>query len=319
MHTNLITPKVVTIIFDDGESKSEFSDSPRYALLVDALRRNAPEDELRALADGQAYIRSWSCGSFAIAKNKVTWTKDPTFELHQALQDRLLEYAMNGFPADAFVKFLDRLLSNTSKRSIETFYGFIEQQGLTIDAEGFVIGYKGVNEKLRDVYSGQFDNSPGTRHKMDRRLVDDDPNHACSTGFHFGGWEYAHSFGPRMVLVKVDPKDLVCVPHDCSQGKVRTCEYEVLKEVTPESQMKALYEAGLIDDRNEREQKHPCPNGERECPACGSTCDAKDAYCHACGQPLPKQDEKTARLLCAECGTPVSDGASFCACCGARL
>lgn len=109
------------------------------------------------------------------------------------------------------------------------------------------------------------------------------------------------------------------MPHDCSQGKVRTCEYEVLKEVTPESQMKALYEAGLIDDRNEREQKHPCPNGERECPACGSTCDAKDAYCHACGQPLPKQDEKTARLLCAECGTPVSDGASFCACCGARL
>ena len=60
--------------------------------------------------------------------------------------------------------------------------------------------------------------------------------------------EYASTFGPRMVLVKVNPTWLVCVPYDCSCGKVRICEYEVLKEVTPESQMKEYYEAGLIGE-----------------------------------------------------------------------
>ena len=326
MYTSLITPKVAAAIFDNGENKAVFPDSPRYAKAVEALRRQAPDDEVMAIMDGRSYISSWSCGNFVIDKNQVRWSKDPSFPLHPSLQKRLMEYAENGYPADAFVKFLDRLLSNPSRRSIETFYGFIEQQGLTIDAEGYVIGYKGVNQNLRDCHTGTVDNSPGQHPKMDRRLVDDDPANECSTGFHFGGWEYAHTFGPRMVLVKVDPANLVCVPHDCSQGKVRVCEYEVLKEVTPESQMKALYEAGLIDDREEEGEEEEIVDGI-ECPACGTECERDDAFCRGCGLKLPEEAEDETEELpfaqfCARCGAkrpgdaPLGILANQCPVCG---
>ena len=319
-YTTLITPNVAAATFENGETKAVFSDSARYPLAVDALKRRAPEDEVRAVMDGNRWISHWSCGDFTIENNKLAWTKDPAFELHPALQKRLMEYAENGYPADAFVKFLDRLLKNPSRRSIETFYGFIEQQGLTIDAEGYVIGYKGVSQNLKDCYSGKFDNSPGQKPKMDRRLVDDDPANECSTGFHFGGWEYAHAFGPRMVLVKVDPADLVCVPHDCSMGKVRVCQYEVLKEVTPESQMKALYEAGLIDDREERDEEEEIED-PIECPACGTECERGDAFCRGCGLKLPnEEDGDTKLLICPRCNeartTAGGELANFCVNCG---
>lgn len=312
MYTSLITPNVVTVNFDDGTTKSLPAGSGRWDKLVAAVRANAPDDEVLALIDGKRYIRAWSCGEFAIDKNKVTWVARPDYPVPAVLCAKLLDFAEKGYPAEAFVLFLKRLLSNPSCRSIETFFGFIENQGLTIDAEGYVIGYKGVNMELRDCHTGTVDNSPGQHPKMDRSLVDDDPRHECSVGFHFGGWDYAHTFGPRMVLVRVNPADLVCVPYDCSQGKVRVSEYTVLKEVTPESKMKAYYEAGLLDEATKLPPPPRFPNGEEECPDCGTHNDAKDSFCRGCGLNLQAK-------ACPECKTPRADGAAFCVKCGLRF
>ena len=79
-----------------------------------------------------------------------------------------------------------------------------------------------------------------------KSLCDNTPN------VHFGGHEYASTFGPRMVLVRVDPADLVCVPHDCSQGKVRVCRYWVVKEVPNETKMRSFF-ASEPDESEEGE------------------------------------------------------------------
>ena len=314
-----ISKSVVNFTFDDGTSKAVFSDSPRYQKAIDAIKAKAPEDELRSILDGNLYVRRWASGRFEIADNRVTWLAHPEYEVPKSLADKLVEYAASGYPVDSFVKFLERLLSNPSKRSVETFYGFIEQQGLTIDENGFVMGYKGVSDTLKDIYSGKFDNSPGTYHEMARNHVDDDPDQACSTGFHFGGHGYASTFGPRMVLVRVDPADLVCVPHDCSQGKVLVCRYWVIKEVPNETKMKQFFSADPeIPEDGELDR---FPNGRVECPSCGTYCDAEDEYCRGCGERLSEteDDDETGCLFCPSCGAETELDASFCPSCGTKL
>jgi len=320
-YSTLTTPNVVSAVFNDGTTKAVFASSPRYGKVLEAIKSGADEEELKNLMDGRKFIRAWSCGEFLIDNNRVYWVKKPTYQIPQPLVDRLMEYADNGFPAEAFTKFLSRLLENPSKRSVETFYGFIEQQGLVIDDEGYVIGYKGVSNDLKDCYTGTFDNSPGSYHEMPRNHVNDDPNMACSEGFHFGGHEYASTFGSRMVLVKVDPKDLVCVPHDCSQGKVRVCRYWVLKEVPNERQMKAYYGAGLQGD--DPEEEFELSSDGPECPACGTIFELGDAYCRGCGLKLPEPEEEETFDSCPNCGRERDEScpgseeyAQFCAGCG---
>ena len=180
--TYFISKNQVSVTFDDGTTKSVFSDCPRYRKALDAIRAKEPEDVLRSILDGNLFVKRWAAGEFEIVGNKVTWTRRPDYAVPQAVADKLIEFASNGFPAESFVKFLSRLLENPSLRSVETFYGFIEQQGLTIDSEGYVIGYKGVSDQLRDMHTGKFDNSPGRFLEMPRNHVDDDPNAPCSRG-----------------------------------------------------------------------------------------------------------------------------------------
>lgn len=121
-----------------------------------------------------------------------------------------------------------------------------------------------------------------------KSLCDNTPN------VHFGGHEYASTFGPRMVLVRVDPADLVCVPFDCSQGKVRVCRYWVLKEVPNETQVPLFYntEPEVYEDEPDEDK---FPNGKIECGDCGTYCDADDKFCRGCGSAfVPKK--------CPECG-----------------
>jgi len=49
------------------------------------------------------------------------------------------------------------------------------------------------------------------------------------------------------------------------------------------------------------------------CPQCDNECKSDDLFCNKCGCSL-KQDKK-----CSNCGTPYSDGATFCGECGTKL
>jgi hypothetical protein len=53
--------------------------------------------------------------------------------------------------------------------------------------------------------------------------------------------------GDRIVIVKVNPADVVSVPKDCSYQKVRTCRYEVVGEYEGEL-LKPLYSAEFRQD-----------------------------------------------------------------------
>src|SRR6185369_2283184 len=104
----------------------------------------------------------------------------------------------------------------------------------SLTEDGCFIGYRGVTEDFKDKHTKQFDNSPGAKCSMERTLVDDNPDNTCSSGLHIGGYEYAKDFasGGKLVLVKVNPKDVVAVPNDYNGQKMRVCAFEVISEVT---------------------------------------------------------------------------------------
>jgi hypothetical protein len=129
-------------------------------------------------------------------------------------------------------EFLERLKENPSRKVIEHLFRFLRAcDRVTVDTDGMIYAYKGVRGDYKDVHSGRFDNRPGTTHSMPRNHVEDDPAVACAAGFHVGSYSYASNWGERVVLVKVDPADVVSVPYDHGSQKMRVCKYEVIEEV----------------------------------------------------------------------------------------
>ena len=102
---------------------------------------------------------------------------------------------------------------------------------MPLTPEGNFLAYKGVNEDFTDKYSGKFDNSVGNVLEMRRNGVCDDANMGCSSGFHAGSYEYAKGYasgGGNLLVVEINPADVVSVPHDCNCQKLRTSKYKVV-------------------------------------------------------------------------------------------
>jgi hypothetical protein len=65
-------------------------------------------------------------------------------------------------------------------------------------------------------------------------MVDDDANRTCSSGLHFCSQDYLSHFGgsdSRVVIVKINPRDVVSIPTDYDFSKGRCSRYEVIGEV----------------------------------------------------------------------------------------
>jgi hypothetical protein len=67
---------------------------------------------------------------------------------------------------------------------------------------------------------------------MPRSAVGDNRNIACSTGLHAGTYSYASGYGDTLILVKINPRDVVSVPNDSSGQKLRVSRLVVLNETT---------------------------------------------------------------------------------------
>ena len=138
----------------------------------------------------------------------------------------------DGFDINPMVKFMENLMTNPSKRAVDELYGFLEKGNLPLTEDGCFIAYKKVRDDYKDVYSGTFDNSVGQVVTMERNEVDEDKNRTCSVGLHFCSKEYLNHFGgQRVMLLKINPRDVVSIPADYNDSKGRCCRYEVIGEV----------------------------------------------------------------------------------------
>ena len=139
---------------------------------------------------------------------------------------------------DRLLKFLERLHLNPSYRAVTELSEFIaSSESLTIGEDGCILAFKGVREDYLDVHSGTFDNSPGKTCEMPRNEVDDNRERTCSYGLHVANWDYGQSWSVRVMLVSVDPADVVSVPADYSGAKLRCCKYVVIEEIDKDGEV----------------------------------------------------------------------------------
>ena len=67
---------------------------------------------------------------------------------------------------------------------------------------------------------------------MERNEVDDNRDRTCSTGLHFCSQDYLDHFGgQRIMIVKINPADVVSIPSDYNDSKGRATGYEVVGEL----------------------------------------------------------------------------------------
>jgi hypothetical protein len=212
--------------------------------------------------------------------------------VHSTLATRVLSFLEAGLDCVHLFKFILKLNLNPSKRAVDELYTFLEHRALPITDNGNFLAYKAVRDDYFDKYSGKFINTIDAVLEMPRNKVDDDKNVGCSYGFHAGTIEYAKQFSGgsgHIMLVEINPSDVVSIPTDCEFQKLRTCKYKVVGEYEIDL-TDPLYASRFQTDQdddvdiwNDEEEEDLCSGCDSEynswcceCEQCGTCCDCDD-------------------------------------------
>lgn len=164
----------------------------------------------------------------------------------------------DGVYLQALARFLEKANSNPSMENSNVLYKWVMNEGLTITPDGDFIGYKAVRNysienpndyvfpkgvKIRSStvdgggtvngvdFPKYVPNWPGALVQMPRDKVDANGNTECSVGLHVGTYKYASGSLMRassIMMVKVNPANVVAVSKDYNFQKIRSCEYLVV-------------------------------------------------------------------------------------------
>lgn len=189
-------------------------------------------DDLEPLLQVGNSIANRTAGLVTFMDNQFYYNGTNTPEpLHAAICNRMFDLVENGYPIQYLLNFVDNMFKNPRPKAVEELYLFLEHNRLPITEDGCFVAYKKVNKDWKDCYTNTIDNSVGANPQVDYNSVDDDRDNTCSNGLHFCDFGYLTSFrGAHVILVKINPKDVVAIPSDYSNQKGRCCEYLVIKE-----------------------------------------------------------------------------------------
>lgn len=79
-----------------------------------------------------------------------------------------------------------------------------------------------------DKYTKKMDIKLGEIVDVPRNECNTNPRAGCASGLHVGAYEYVQSYGKSgdtILACLVNPRDVVCIPYDQNNTKMRTCAY----------------------------------------------------------------------------------------------
>ena len=214
--------------------------SVQYVRIIKAFDLPKSEQEAAILEILDESAGSFERDGFKITPEEVIYKGE---ELPEALADKVRAIAQEGLPVSLFGNFWDNLQLNPSANSVRELYDFLSYKELPITEDGCFLAYKGLNStgwsisgnKKTKVLKGKVDasgkiyNGVGEEIEVRRWDVDDNRQHHCSYGLHVGSLNYAEDFAQGMVVVvKINPKDVVSVPEDYDCQKCRVSAYKVV-------------------------------------------------------------------------------------------
>lgn len=243
MAAHIINPHAIILIINNIRYRVEKSDN-RYATIIKKL--DASDEELLHILENRKVKDDAVKAGFVITDTEVTYKGE---KLPDVLAKKIRSIYNEGLPLSLFEKFWENLNQNPDINVLEQLYDFLSYRELPLTEDGFFLAYKGVQSDYYSVMgnintiveSGVVDsgghilNNVGAKIKIKRNRMTTNRNISCdSLSCHCGSLDYAKGWGSRMVIVKVNPKDVVSVPTDCSCQKLRMCEYEVVADYVEE-------------------------------------------------------------------------------------
>lgn len=236
-------------LYHDGETHLADSSHPRWddifrLVVVD----DDPESALELFDVTRLLRRLVVSERVTVTYNAVLFDNDP---VHDALADHIVRLVNEGEDVTAWVKLLENIKQNPNPDSVKQLYRHLDSYNYTVTQDGMILAYKGVRTTKgyagvpeEGVYystvsghaivngediNGYVPQRIGDIVEMPRSEVTFDPNVTCSSGLHVADWGYAQTMGNTVLAVLVNPRDVVSVPTDYKDAKVRVCRYKVLE------------------------------------------------------------------------------------------
>lgn len=280
----MITDQNITVNYD-GQTHIV----PRTDALADRLIKAVREqrlDEIPNLVSTAKRIETFSQGKFVVQDGRILVNG---IEAPPVLGNKIVKFSNEGLPYEPLVRFAEKLQRNPSYRAVQELFTFLEKNDHPITDTGNFIAYKRVRGSFKDIHSNTMDNTPGQVLEMPRNQVNEDSSQTCSYGLHVANWEYAHtqfaSSDPAtdvMLEVEVDPADVVAIPADYNNAKMRVCKYKVLnvvdKEHSSETQLRVTNSTPTVPAPDSEEED----DGFHECATCGGECEEGYDVCIDC-------------------------------------
>ena len=239
------------VVFTNGKQYTVDKTHVNYALIVEAIKA-ADWDSIPNLVDIASHINATGKDVITVVDGAVMYGNQ---EVHNTLTVRLLDMLREGFNIDPMIALLKNLMSNPTSTAIDEFYLFIENNRMPITEDGCILAYKRVSYEFKDCYTNRVVNKPAhmmtseeleegtwkagnvtttvvngvTTVEMPRNLVDNNRQNDCSVGLHFCSLAYLGEFtGDNILIVKVNPADIVSIPYDYNNTKGRCWRYEIV-------------------------------------------------------------------------------------------
>jgi len=279
-------------VIADGKDYFVSASSPLYAKAFDAFKAKDWQSFIQAVDPAVKIMSLFAKYETVEVKDGLLYVDGDVVD--SVVSERLIQMLSNDVDVLPVLKFVYRLRLNPSSRAVNELYTFLEHKCLPLTESGTFLAYKAVRPNYYDKHSGKFDNSVGNVLSMPRNKVDDDKLAGCSYGFHAGTLEYASNFAcenDKIVLVEIDPADVVSIPVDCEFQKLRTCRYKVVGEFE-RPLTEPLYESRFTTDNDEEvdeywgdDEEYPICSECREqsygncseCDCCEGCCDCQES------------------------------------------
>lgn len=201
----------------------------------DLIKNGADITEIETAIDVKSHIKkTFDELSFELDDNGFIYIDGE--QLPKCISDRLHNYSECNVieRVKAIILFWKNCQLNPDNTARTDLFKFLEHNNMPITSDGCFIGYKyvtRVGDNLTDSYTKTFNYNIGQKPWMDRSLCNPNRDETCSRGLHVGAKEFVgNDDGDKVVIsVKVNPKDVVAIPTDYNQQKLRCCEFESLE------------------------------------------------------------------------------------------
>lgn len=230
--------------FINGKQSTLASDHPNFDEIVIAVMKGDPDGNLRQLIDPTDTISEVTFGRVTIKSGEYVYCDDQL--VPDYLANRILMHISKDFPVEPLIKFAEKLMENPNADVRNDLYTWLERGNMPIYPDGDFVAYKLVKHDFTPFHPGDYgqDQSPGQEVTMPRELCNENRYDTCSTGLHFCSYEYLPTFNSwhggrlrdsstsnKVILLKINPRDVVAIPTDYNLSKGRCCRFLSIQEI----------------------------------------------------------------------------------------